>query len=292
MTGKRAILIAGPTASGKSAAALRLSEETGGIIVNADSMQVYQELRILSARPSAEDELAAPHRLYGHVSVREWYSVARWLDDMANALREIEGQDRPAIVVGGTGLYFKALTEGLSPMPDIEPDVREYWRNEARLRAPIELHKELKSRDPLTAGRLHPTDPQRIVRALEVFDSTGRPLAEFQETPGTPLLDEGSWEGIVILPKRETLHARADQRFDQMIEAGALQEAATISSMRLDPTLPAMRALGLAPLVDHLNGKTTLQDAILRGKVMTRQYIKRQTTWLRKNMISWKRSQI
>ncbi|MBU2581709.1 MAG: tRNA (adenosine(37)-N6)-dimethylallyltransferase MiaA [Alphaproteobacteria bacterium] len=287
MVGRGAILIAGPTASGKSAEALRLAHELDGMIVNADSMQVYRELRILTARPSREDEIAVRHFLYGHVGAREWYSVARWLDDVKVALEEIEGLGKRAIIVGGTGLYFKALTEGLAPIPDIPADVRKFWREEGRLRPPHELHEELTRRDPLSAAGIRPSDPQRIIRALEVIDSTGRPLAEFQEAPGQPLLAPGSFEGIVMLPERATLHERADTRFDTMIAEGALGEVEQLQAMQLDSDLPAMRALGVAPLLSHLKGEATLEDAVVRGKVMTRQYIKRQTTWLKKHMISW-----
>lgn len=288
MVGKGAILIAGPTASGKSAEGLRLARAHDGVIINADSMQVYRELRILTARPSPADESAVRHVVYGHVCVREWYSVARWLEDVGKALREIESLGKRAIIVGGTGLYFKALTEGLSPMPQIAPDVRKFWRDEGRLRPPHELHEELTRRDPLSAAGIRASDPQRIIRALEVIDSTGRPLAEFQEKPGEPLLEPGTWEGIVIMPERSQLHARADARFEAMMAAGALEEAERLKGMQLDQNLPAMRALGVAPLISHLKGEARLVDAVVRGKVMTRQYIKRQTTWLRKHMISWK----
>ncbi len=288
MAGSRTILIAGPTASGKSAAALRLARELDGIVINADSMQVYRELRVLTARPTTEDERAVPHRLYGHVNVREAYSVGRWLDDVKIVLKDIEGLGKRAIIVGGTGLYFKALTEGLSPIPEIAPDVRKFWREEGRTRPPEDLHEELSRRDPLTAAGVRPSDPQRIIRALEVIDSTGRPLCEFQEVSGDPVLTPGSWDGTVILPDRATLHGRADRRFDKMLQEGALEEAARMREMQLESSLPAMRALGVAPLITYLAGEATLEDAIERGKVMTRQYIKRQTTWLRKNMISWK----
>lgn len=288
VVGSRAILIAGPTASGKSATAMRLARERDGIVVNADSMQVYRELRVLTARPSIEDEQAVPHRLYGHVSVREAYSVGRWLEDVRGVLAEIAGVGKLPIIVGGTGLYFKALTEGLSPIPEIAPDVRKFWRAEGRLRPPEDLHEELRRRDPLTAAGIRTSDPQRIIRALEVIDSTGQPLCEFQEVPGEPVLAPGTWDGIVMLPDRATLHGRADLRFERMMEEGALVEAAELRDMQLDSNLPAMRALGVGPLISYLAGEASREDAMVRAKVMTRQYIKRQTTWLRKNMISWK----
>lgn len=288
LVGRRAILIAGPTAGGKSAAALRLARGLGGVIVNADSMQVYRELRILTARPTAEEENMVPHRLYGHVSVAEAYSVARWLDDVKVVLEEIEALGKPAIFVGGTGLYFKAMTDGLSPLPEIDADVRAHWRAEGINRPPQELYAELMRRDPRTAAGLRPTDPQRIVRALEVIDSTGRPLAEFHEDPGEPLLAPGSWKGLVVLPDRATLHRRANARFDQMMASGALDEVVRIKDMQLDPVLPAMRALGVAPLLRMLDGELDREEAVERSKALTRQYIKRQSTWLRQHMISWK----
>jgi len=292
LAGRRAVLIAGPTAGGKSAAAMRLARGLDGVIVNADSMQVYEELRILTARPTAEEERTVPHRLYGHVSAGQAYSVARWLEDVKAVLQEIEGLGKRAIFVGGTGLYFKALTAGLSPLPEIDADVRAHWRAEGISRPPQELYAELMRRDPRTAAGLRPTDPQRIVRALEVVDSTGRPLAEFQEDPGQPLLAPGLWKGIVVLPERATLHARANARFDQMLEMGAVNEVARLKEMQLASVLPAMRALGVVPLLRMLEGQLSREEAVERSKALTRQYIKRQSTWLRQHMISWKNVKI
>lgn len=288
MIGKRCILIAGPTASGKSAAGLRLARGLGGVIVNADSMQVYGEMRILTARPTPEEESALPHRLYGHVSVRQSYSVARWLEDVREVLREIDRMGKRAIFVGGTGLYFNALTKGLSPVPQIDAQVREYWRGEAQRRPAGELFAELQSRDPLTAGGLRESDPQRIVRALEVIQSTGRPLAEWQCETGEPLLAPGSWRGIVIAPSRQDVYRQAEARFDEMVKAGALKEVERLRDMQLDPGLPAMRALGVGPLMDFLNGGLPFLEAVERSKAQTRHYVKRQVTWLRRYMISWK----
>ena len=287
MATKRAILIAGATASGKSAVGLRLARRFDGVIVNADSMQVYAEMRVLTARPDAADERAAPHRLYGHISAREHYSVGRWLEDVQRVLVEIEQLGRRAIFVGGTGLYFNALTRGLSPMPRIDDAVRAHWRAEAHRRPPQELHAELARLDPLTASRVRSSDPQRIVRGLEVIQSTGRPLASWQAESGPPLLAEGSWRGLVIAPPRETLYSRAESRFDQMMARGALDEVRTLRGLQIDPDLPAMRALGVAPLMKHLDGEVSYDAAIELAKTQTRQYIKRQLTWLRRYMISW-----
>lgn len=288
MEEQRAILIAGPTASGKSAFAMQQAREFDGVIVNADSMQVYDQLRVLTARPSVEDERLVPHRLYGHVDVRRSYSVAQWLGDVEGELERIHAAGKRAIIVGGTGLYFNALTVGLSPIPEIEAEVREYWRGEAEKRAPQELYAELNKLDPLTASGLRDSDPQRIVRALEVYQSTGRPLADWQREQGVPLLAAGNWEGFVVAPDRQEIYARADRRFDQMIDQGALEEVKVLREMQLDPGLPAMRALGVKPLIAHLEGAMSLDDAIEASKTQTRQYVKRQLTWLRRYMITWK----
>lgn len=280
------ILIAGATASGKSKLALDLARVHGGCIINADSMQVYRELRILTARPSCEDEANAPHRLYGHVSALEGYSAARYVEDAARAIQEVKSLGLRPIFAGGTGLYFKALLEGLSPIPAIAEDVRSHWRAEAEVKGGPALHAVLALRDPVMAARLAPADTQRIVRALEVLEATGRSLAEWQEQPGTPVLGERVVKLLVSRPRAQ-MHARADARFDAMIAAGALEEAAALDTLRLDARLPAMRALGVAPLIAAARGEVPLEQAIAQAKAETRQYIKRQETWFRKYMISW-----
>ena len=288
MVSKAAILIAGPTASGKSAAAMRFAHCFDGVIVNADSMQVYTELRVLTARPSVADEAVCPHRLYGHVSASDGYSAGRWLADVENVLAEIDATGKRAVFVGGTGLYFKALTEGLSPMPPVRQDIRAHWREEALRLPAAELHAELARVDPLTADGLNPNDTQRIVRALEVAQSTGRPLAVWQQEPGVPLIPRGCWRGFVIAPPRDVNVARADRRFEDMLETGALDEVRRIMALGLSSELPAMRALGVIPLSRHLSGELSMAEAAAMGKSQTRQYIKRQMTWLRRHMISWK----
>ena len=282
------ILIAGPTASGKSALALEMAARHGGAVLNADSMQVYRELRILTARPTPEEEARAPHRLFGHVSVRDAYSVGRWLDDVAGALAWCAGAGYRPIIVGGTGLYFKALLEGLAPIPSVAPEIRAHWRREAGVRTAPELHKVLAVRDPEMAARLDPGDTQRIVRALEVIDSTSVSLAEWQRRPGTPLIREHEAECYVVSRSREEVRRRVDTRFDAMMAAGALEEARAIAALDLDPELPAARAHGLRPLLAYLRGKMTLDAAVEAGKLETRQYVKRQEIWLRRNMIAWK----
>jgi tRNA dimethylallyltransferase len=282
------ILIAGPTASGKSALALKIAEACGGVVINADSMQVYAELGILSARPSAEDEARVPHRLYGHVPASEPYSVARWLEDVASVLAEATASGRRPIIVGGTGLYFQALTEGLSPLPPIPDDLREHWRSLSQQVQPAVLHAMLRARDPVMADRLAPSDAQRITRALEVVEATGRSLAEWQKVRCRPLVDRATAECWLVSRPRDELHRRCDQRFDLMIQAGALQEVNALMQLGLAPQLPAMRALGVRPLAAHLQGRLSLGAAIARAKIETRQYVKRQETWARRQMPDWR----
>ena len=284
----RPILIAGPTASGKSALALALAEQLGGTVINADSMQVYRELRLLTARPSAEDEARAPHALYGCISAAEAYSAGRYAADAARTIAVARAAGRVPIVVGGTGLYFKALLEGLSPIPAADPAVRAHWRGEAACRPAAELHALLRERDPEMAARLMPTDSQRIVRALEVLDSTGRSLADWQRQPGRPVLDEADAAKLLILPDRASHGALIDARLDAMLAGGALDEVRGLVAAGLSGELPVMRALGVAPLAAHLRGALSLEAAAAAAKSDTRKYAKRQLTWLRRNMITWK----
>ena len=284
----KALLVTGPTASGKSAFALAAARERNGVIINADSMQVYAELSVLTARPTPAEEAAVPHRLYGHVSVREPYSVGRWLGEVADAISQAHAHSQLPIIVGGTGLYFKALIEGLSPIPPIPAEIRNIWRAAATERPAEALFSELERRDPLTARQLRPNDRQRLVRALEVFEATGRPLAEWQTVKGTPLLAEDEAAKVVISHERQVLYERCAVRFDQMLEGGALKEAELFVRMQLDPDLPASRALGLVPLMRFLAREISRDEAVALAKRDTRRYIKRQLTWLRRHMISWK----
>jgi tRNA dimethylallyltransferase len=284
---KAAILIAGPTASGKSAAAFALATRLGGTIINADSMQVYRELSALTARPTSAEMVAIPHRLYGTIPATEAYSVGRWLTDAAAAMEEARSQGRLPILVGGTGLYFKALLEGLSPVPDIPGDTRAFWREQAESLGARGLYRALQSRDPVMAERLTPTDPQRVVRALEVIDATGVSLAEWQGTAGTPIVQSDTVLRLVIAPEREPLYAAIDARFDRMVEDGALDEVGALSALRLDPGLPAMRAHGVRELAAHLEGTTSLEETATKAKTETRRYAKRQMTWLKRFMADW-----
>ena len=283
----KAILIAGPTASGKSGAGLELAARFGGTIINADSMQVYRELRLLTARPSEADEARVPHRLYGTVPAAEAYSVGRWLGDVARAMAEAHKEGRLPILVGGTGLYFKALTEGLAPVPDIPAEIRAHWRERSEQLGRDALHAELAARDPAMAARLGPADPQRIVRALEVIDATGVSLAEWQGGNAMPLLAPGDALRLVIAPEREPLYAAIDARFDRMIEDGALDEVRALLGLELDPGLPAMRAHGVRELAAYLSGALTREEAVAKAKTESRRYAKRQMTWLRRFMSDW-----
>jgi tRNA dimethylallyltransferase len=278
---KRAILIAGPTASGKSALALALAQRLGGAIVNADSMQVYRDLRILTARPTPQEENRAQHLLFGHVDGATNYSVGRWLDDLRGVLANLESRGLVPVIAGGTGLYFKAALEGLSDIPSVPSDVRMKVRAEAEGEPPQSLHAKLMERDPETAAKLRPTDPQRILRALEIFEATGKPLAAYQGARMAPLLDADQCLGFFIAPARAELFARIDARFDKMIASGALDEIRALHERGLDPALPVMRAHGAPHLLAFLDERMSLDEAVARGKLDTRHYAKRQFTFAR-----------
>ncbi len=280
----RALLIAGPTASGKSAAALALAKRFDGLVVNADSMQVYRNLRVLTARPSEAEEREAPHRLFGEVDGAENFSVGRWLAAAKTILAERAGRSGPLIFVGGTGLYFRGLTQGLSDIPHVPEAVRAAVRAEAEGEATERLHAQLSQRDPLTAARLRPSDRQRILRALEVVAATGKPLVEFQGARETPPLAPGEWAGLFLAPERPVLNARIDARSEIMLRQGALEEADALMQRGLDPALPVMRAHGAPHLMAHLRGEIPLGEAAELAKRDTRQYAKRQFTWARHQM--------
>ncbi len=276
---KRTLLLAGPTASGKSAAALTLAREFGATIVNADSMQVYADLKTLTARPTPDEEGQAPHRLFGEIDGAVNSSVGFWTRRV-RAVLDRPG-DGPVIFVGGTGLYFRALTEGLSAMPAVPEPVRAEVRERAEGRSTGELHAELAAADPETARRLRPSDRQRVLRALEVLAATGKPLAAFQAAPGEPALGAREWRGLFLAPDRETLYARIDARFDAMIAGDALDEVRRLAARKLDAALPVMRAHGVPHLIAHLEGRLSLAEAAERAKLDTRHYAKRQFTWAR-----------
>lgn len=286
---KRAILIAGPTASGKSALALTLAEAHGGTVINADAMQVFADLRILTARPPPEETARVPHRLFGHVDAGEPTSVGRWLAEVRAALDECFATGRLPVIVGGTGLYIKALTQGLSALPDIPDTVRARVRAEGAGRPPEALHARLAAIDPATAARLRPTDPQRILRALEVFEATGQSLAALQGRREPAVLPMRDIAGVVIDLPRPTLNMRIDRRFDAMVDAGALDEVRALRARALDPDSPVLRALGVPQLTAALDGRVTLAEAMSAAKTLSRQYAKRQLTFARHQLpdLTW-----
>ncbi len=279
---KNVLLIAGATASGKSALALAMARARNGVIINADSMQVYRELRILSARPTAEDEGLAQHRLYGHMTGAMPYSVAQWLQDAAHEIESCWVSGKLPIICGGTGLYFKALEEGLSAVPPIRAEIREKWRGFSG-----DLHAVLRHIDPAAAERLKPGDRQRIIRALEVMQSTGCPLADWQRgQKDAAFLAGASVERHFMDVARDELYRRAERRFDRMMEQGALAEVRALP--QLEARMPVMKAIGVPELMAHLRGETSLADAIATAKTATRHYIKRQLTWWRGQGAAWR----
>jgi tRNA dimethylallyltransferase len=278
------ILIAGPTASGKSALALELAAACGGTIINADSMQVYRDLRVITARPTADEETRVPHRLYGHVDAAENYSTGRWCVDAAAALAAAKREGRTAILVGGTGLYYKALTRGLAAVPPIAPDIRNAVRSRLATNGVAALYAELVARDPAVATRLMPNDRARVTRALEVVLATGRSLRDWHKEGLPASLDPAVAAKVFLTPDRDELSRRIDSRFDAMMAAGALEEVRALAARKLDDSLPAMKAHGVPWLVRHLNGEISIDDAIEHAKLETRQYTKRQATWFRNQL--------
>jgi tRNA dimethylallyltransferase len=277
----KAVLIAGPTASGKSALALELARKTGGVVINTDSMQVYRDLRIITARPTESEEALVPHRLYGHVDAGVNFSAGAWVVDAAKVLGEARGQGRRPIFIGGSGLYFKALTRGLSAVPPIPAEVRDSVRTRLEQHGVAALHAELAQRDSVSAQRLKPRDRTRIARALEVVEATGRPLPDWHRDGLPPLLPPGEFSAIFLAPDRDQLYARIDARFGVMLEAGALTEVERLAARGLDLLLPAMKAHGVPALIRHLNGEISRDEAAEIGRADTRHYAKRQFTWFR-----------
>ena len=278
---KSVLLIAGPTASGKSALAIAQAQALGGVIINADSMQVYHELRIITARPSVEEEALVPHCLFGHISGAEDYSTAAWLGQAEAEIQNCWNENKLPIICGGTGLYFMALEQGLAKLPAIDPKIREKWRNFQG-----NLHAELELRHTESASRLNPTDRHRLIRSLEVLESTGKPLIDWQiQAQQESILKTANIERIFVSVPREELYARAERRFDQMLEQGALDEIRALP--KLDPKKPLMKAIGVPELLAHLNGELTLEEAKIKSKTATRNYIKRQMTWFRGQMKGW-----
>ena len=285
-----AILITGPTASGKSALALEMAKQHGGAIINADSMQVYDTLRVLTARPSEDEMEGVPHYLYGHVPAGAAYSTGDWLREAADLIADLRPRGVMPVIVGGTGLYFKALTGGLSDMPGISEEIRNHLRRRLVEEGPEALHNELGIRDPDMAGRLNPQDGQRILRALEVLEATGRSISSFQGQTGPMIVDPAGARKIVVLPDRKILHDRINRRFEKMLDIGAVEEVEALLALDLSPEMPVMKAIGVSQIAAMLRGEMTRAEVIEKASAATRQYAKRQMTWFRNQMDeSWER---
>ncbi len=285
-----AILITGPTASGKSALALELAKRHGGVVVNADSMQVYDTLRLLTARPSDEEMEGIPHHLYGHVPAGAAYSTGDWLREVGELLARLKADGTLPVIVGGTGLYFKALTGGLSDMPAIPADVREDLRRRLAEEGIAALYTLLERADPGMAAKLNPQDGQRILRALEVVTVTGRSISEFQGKAGPMIVDPGRARKLVVLPERDILYSRIDRRFSTMLESGAVEEVEALLALDLPPEMPVMKAIGVSQIAAMLKGEMSREEVIEKASAATRQYAKRQMTWFRNQMDeSWER---
>jgi tRNA dimethylallyltransferase len=280
----RALIVAGPTASGKSALALAIAQHCNGTIINCDSMQVYRELRVLTARPTAAEEASVPHRLYGIRPAAASGSAAWWRDAALGAMDEARAAGRLPILTGGTGMYFAALTDGLADIPDPGPDARAEARRLLAEQGPSALHASLAHVDPATAARLTPEDGQRIARAWEVWRGTGMGLAAWQNHRSAPA--PWRFSAILLDPPREALRAAIATRFDAMLRDGALDEVRTLLGLKLDPSLPAMRAHGVPELSAYLSGTLSLQEAGRRTEQVTGQYTKRQATWFRHHTLA------
>lgn len=285
-----AILITGPTASGKSALAIELARSHDGVVINADSMQVYDTLRVLTARPSKDDMEGIQHHLYGHVPAGQVYSTGVWLREATELVERLCDEGRLPVFVGGTGLYFKALTGGLSDMPAIPLEIRSRLRARLLADGAEILHRELADRDGAAAESLNPQDGQRIVRALEVIEATGQSIAVFQDKTGPVVIDPDRARKIVVLPDRALLHQRINGRFEKMLEMGAMDEVRSLLAMELSPDMPVMKAIGVSQIAAMLKGEMTREQVLETGAAATRQYAKRQMTWFRNQMDeSWER---
>lgn len=281
----RPVLIAGPTASGKSALALALAHAKESVIINADALQVYREWSVLTARPDAAETARAPHRLYGHVGLLQDYSVGAWLKEVAREVKTAQAQNLRPIIIGGTGLYFRALTEGLADIPPIPEAIRQ----EATATEVETLSGQLAQEDPVSWSRIDQLNPVRIRRAWEVLRTTGRGIADWQDNTPAPLLPIAACEALLLTCDKDWLNARIDQRFDQMVEMGALDECRAVLDQNLwDPDHPSCQAIGAKELIGHLEGAISLDAAITASKIQTHRYAKRQRTWFRARMKAWR----
>ena len=285
---KTAILIAGPTASGKSSVAVAIAKRLNGVVINADAMQLYAELDVLTSRPSRADEASVAHRLFGCASAGEAWSAGRWLEAAAAEIEAAWNSGKVPVIAGGTGLYFKVLEEGLSPVPDVPGPIRDRWRQRLQHEGPHVLHAELAKAAAGDAARLKPSDSQRIARALEVLEATGKPLGDhFAAAKQASVLANAAVRRVALTPPRAELYQVCDARFIAMIERGAAREVQRLLALNLSPALPAMKAIGVQALAAHLRGETSLQDAIALAQRQTRNYAKRQMTWVRNQMTDW-----
>ena len=282
---KSAVLIAGPTASGKSALALARAREAGSVIVNTDALQVYDGLRLITARPSDQETAQAPHRLYGVVPPEQRFSTGDWARAAERVIAETG--DAPLIFTGGTGLYFETLVSGFADVPVVSPEALAWATDEVAGLGREERGRLIADRDPVIALRLKAPDPQRVIRALAVLKSTGRSLATFQDTPHRALLEGWEIERVVLNPDREVLRQRIAARFELMLELGAVEEVRAFLARELDPSLPAMKAIGVREIADWVAGTATREEMIERAVTATRQYAKRQRTWFRGRMADW-----
>lgn len=284
-----AILIHGPTASGKTALAIALARRLNGEVINADSMQVYKDMQVLTARPSEAEMGGVPHHLFGHVDAATRYSTGAWLEDAGNVLRGLERRGKTPILVGGTGLYFLSLINGLSDIPPVPEDVRCDVRALLAKEGGEGLMARLQAVDPQTAGRLKTGDRQRLSRAYEVWLATGRPLSQFTDARKPPLLREGEWLGVALTPPRARLYSRIERRFESMLIEGAMDEARALVKRDLDPELPAMKAHGMPWLSAYIKGEMEAEAAAAQAKRDTRRYAKRQFTWVGRQFPFWPR---
>ncbi len=293
-SGIEAVILFGPTASGKSALAAALARRLNGVVVNADALQLYRRLPILTAQPEPALIARAPHRLYAVLDWRQRASAGWWLRALEPLLAELRAAGRLAILVGGTGLYLRAALLGLAPTPPVPQTVTDHLRRRLEAEGPEALHAELAARDPVAAARIAPADRQRILRALAVLEATGRPLSRWQaeaeaEAPLGPATRAGRVAAFVLWPERTALYRRIDARFAAMMAAGALMEARALAAAELPPDLPVMKAVGVPPLLRHLSGGISLDEAVALAQRDSRRYAKRQFTWARHQFVGWTR---